>query len=271
MAIADVSDRSIADLVSLQGRVAVVTGAARGTGLGIARRLAEAGAAVVIGDGDEQAAREAAQTVRPAGVDLVGMKLDVDDELSVTGFAERVVAELGTIDLWVNNAGIYPGGAVLDMTAAQWDQVVDFNLKGVFLGAREAARRMISGAQGGVIINIASTASFRASGSGNAHYVSSKFGVRGLTKALAVELGPYGIRVLAVAPTFTETPGTRARRPDLDDSAYREFIQRTGAAKPLGRVGVPDDVARVVLFCASDLSAFMTGSTLAVDGGDLAK
>jgi NAD(P)-dependent dehydrogenase (short-subunit alcohol dehydrogenase family) len=271
MAIADVSDRSIADLISLQGRVAVVTGGARGTGLGIVRRLAEAGAAVVIGDGDEQAARQAAQTLRPAGGQILGMKLDVDDELSVTGFAEGVVAELGGIDVWVNNAGIYPGAPVLDMTAAQWDQVVDFNLKGVFLGAREAARRMVSAGRGGVIINIGSTASFRASGPGVAHYVSSKFGVRGLTKALAVELGPYGIRVLGLAPTFTETPGTRERRPDLDDSAYREFIERAGAGKPLGRVGVPDDVARVALFCASDLSAFMTGSTIAVDAGDLAR
>jgi NAD(P)-dependent dehydrogenase (short-subunit alcohol dehydrogenase family) len=271
MAIADVSDRSIADLISLQGRVAVVTGGARGTGLGIVRRLAEAGAAVVIGDGDEQAAREAAETLPPAGGEILGMKLDVDDEPSVTGFAERVVGELGRVDLWVNNAGIYPGAPVLDMTAAQWDQVVDFNLKGVFLGAREAARRMVSAGHGGVIVNIASTASFRSSGSGVAHYVSSKFGVRGLTKALAVELGPSGIRVLGVAPTFTETPGTRERRPDLDDSAYRAFIEKVGATKPLGRVGVPDDVARVVLFCASDLSAFMTGSTLAVDAGDLAR
>jgi NAD(P)-dependent dehydrogenase (short-subunit alcohol dehydrogenase family) len=271
MAIADVSDRSIADLISLQGRVAVVTGGGRGTGLGIVSRLAEAGAAVVIGDGDEQTARQAAATLRLAGGNVSGMKLDVDDELSVSDFAGTVVSELGTIDLWVNNAGIYPGAPVLDMTAAQWDEVIDFNLKGAFLGAREAARRMISAGHGGVIINIGSTASFRASGSGNAHYVSSKFGVRGLTQSLAVELGPHGIRVLGVAPTFTETPGTRERRSDLDDAAYREFIRRAGAAKPLGRVGVPDDVARVVLFCASDLSVFMTGSTLAVDAGDLAR
>jgi NAD(P)-dependent dehydrogenase (short-subunit alcohol dehydrogenase family) len=271
MAIADVSDKSIADLISLRGQVAVVTGGGRGTGLGIVGRLVEAGAAVVIGEGDEEAARHAAQAVDPTGDKVFGMKLDVDDEVSVTGLAERVVSELGTIDLWINNAGIYPGAPVLDMTSTQWDQVVDFNLKGVFLGAREAARRMISAGHGGVIVNIASTASFRAFGSGNAHYVSSKFGVRGLTKALAVELGQYGIRVLGVAPTFIETPGTRERRADLTDSEYREFIQRAGATKALGRVGVPDDVARVVLFCASGLSAFMTGSTLAVDAGDLAR
>jgi NAD(P)-dependent dehydrogenase (short-subunit alcohol dehydrogenase family) len=104
-----------------------------------------------------------------------------------------------------------------------------------------------------------------------AHYVSSKFGMRGLTKALAVELGPHGIRVLGVAPTFTVTPGTRARRPELDDDAYRSYLEAAGASKPLGRIGVPDDVGRVVLFCASDLAALMTGSTLAVDAGDLAR
>ena len=100
--------------------------------------------------------------------------------------------------------------------------------------------------------------------------MSSKFGLRGLTQALAVELGSHQIRVLGVAPTFTETEGTRARRADLDDEAYRRFIDKVGAAKPLRRVAVPDDVARVVLFCASDLSSFMTGATLPVDGGDLA-
>ena len=124
---------------------------------------------------------------------------------------------------------------------------------------------------GGVIINVGSTSSYRASAPGMAHYVSSKFGMRGLTKALAVELGPHGIRVLGVAPTFTVTPGTRARRADLDDDAYRSYLDAAGAAKPLGRVGVPDDVGRVVLFCASDLAALMTGSTLAVDAGDLAR
>jgi len=157
------------------------------------------------------------------------------------------------------------------MTAAAWDEVVDFNLKGCFLGAREAAKRMIAGGTGGVIVNIGSTSSFRASAPGIAHYVSSKFGLRGLTKALAVELGCHGIRVLGVAPTYIDTPGVRARHADLDDAAYEERIAKVGASKPLGRVGVPDDVARVVLFCVSDLAALMTGSTLAVDAGDLAR
>jgi NAD(P)-dependent dehydrogenase (short-subunit alcohol dehydrogenase family) len=268
--IEDVSDRSIAELVSLNGKVAVVTGGARGTGAAIARRLAEAGATVAIGDADGQAAEAAARELRSAGRSAAGMALVADDEADVGAFADRVVDEHGGIDVWVNNAGIYPHASILDMSAAQWDEVLAFNLRGCFLGAREAAKRMAAAQRGGVVVNIASTSAFRASTPGMAHYVASKFGVRGLTQALAVELGPLGIRVLGVAATFTETPGTRARRTDLDDAAYAEYIGRVGARKPLGRVAVPDDVARVVLFCASDLSSLMTGSTIAVDAGDLA-
>jgi NAD(P)-dependent dehydrogenase (short-subunit alcohol dehydrogenase family) len=270
MAIADVSDRSIAELVSLEGRVAVVTGGARGTGLGITRRLAEAGAIVVITDVDEADAVAAAGELVGAGRRAVGMRLTVDSEADLARVADRIVEDLGSIDVWVNNAGIYPQAPVLEMTGEQWDQVVDFNLKATFLGAREAARRMVAAEHGGVVVNIASTAAFRASAPGVAHYVASKFGVRGLTQALAVELGPIGIRVLGVAATFTVTPGTRARREELDDDAYAAYVERVGARKPLRRVAVPDDVARAVLFCASDLSLLMTGSTLVVDAGDLA-
>jgi NAD(P)-dependent dehydrogenase (short-subunit alcohol dehydrogenase family) len=262
--------RPISDLVSLHDRVAVVTGGARGTGAAIAQRLAEAGATVVIGDADGAAAEATAGDLRTAGLHVVGRPLAVDVEPDVGAFAQRVVDDHGTVDIWVSNAGIYPSAPVLEMTGEQWDEVVDFNLKAVFLGAREAARQMVAAQHGGVIVNIASTAAFRASAPGIAHYVSSKFGVRGLTQALAVELGPVGIRVLGVAATFTETPGTRARRADLGDAAYAEYVARVGARKPLRRVAVPDDVARVVLFCASDLSSLMTGSTVVVDAGDLA-
>jgi len=268
--IADVSNRSIAELISLDGRVAVVTGGAQGTGAAIVRRLAEAGATVVISDPDGAVAEAAAAGLRSAGRRVAGMALVVDDEADVGAFAERVLTDHGGIDVWVNNAGIYPQSSILDMSAAQWDDVLAFNLRGSFLGAREAAKRMVIARRGGVVVNIASTAAFRAAAPGMAHYVASKFGVRGLTQALAVELGPLGIRVLGVAATFTETPGTRTRRSDLDDAAYAEYMGQIGSRKPLGRVAVPDDVARVVLFCASDLSSLMTGSTIAVDAGDLA-
>jgi NAD(P)-dependent dehydrogenase (short-subunit alcohol dehydrogenase family) len=270
MAVTGGSHRSISDLVCLKGRVAVVTGGARGTGAAIARRIAEAGATVVIGDADREAAEGAAAELRGAGWPVIGLQLNVDVEADVSAFADHVTHEHGTIDVWVNNAGIYPHVPVLEMTAVQWDEVIDFNLKGVFLGAREAAKRMVAAQHGGVIVNIASTAAFRASTPGVAHYVASKFGIRGLTQALAGELGPLGIRVVAVAATFTETPGTRARRGDLDDEAYHEYVEHLGAKKPLRRVAVPDDVARVVLFCVSDLASLVTGSVVVVDAGDLA-
>ncbi len=270
MPIPDLTDRAIADLVSLEGRVAIITAATNGTGAGIAIRLAQAGATVVITHRDAGTASDAAQTMAAHGLSIHGFGLDVREEGSFIELASGVVNDLGPLGIWVNNAGIYPGSSFLDMTAAEWDEVLDHNLRSAFLGSRTAAQQMVQAGHGGVIVNVGSTASFRAPSAGMGHYVSSKFGLRGLTQALAVELGPHQIRVLGVAPTFTETEGTRARRADLDDDAYRRYIDKVGAAKPLRRVGVPDDVARVVLFCASDLSSFMTGATLPVDGGDLA-
>lgn len=270
MAIMDVSGRSISELVSLEGRAAVITGGARGIGLAIAKRFAEAGADVLIGDLDKGGADDAAESLAVFGHKAIGGELDAHDEMSVTQLADRAVLELGTIDVWVNNAGIYPSVPVLEMTEAQWDKVLDLNLKGTFLGARESAKRMIAAGHGGVIINLSSTAGFRAAGPGIAHYVASKFGVRGLTKALAVELGPHGIRVLALAPTVVETPGMEEGREAFRAAGLGDMIEQIGAREPLGRTGVPDDVARVALFCASDLSALMTGSTVPVDAGDLA-
>ena len=270
MVIADVSGWSVAELVSLQGKAAVITGGAHGIGYAIAARFVEAGADVLIGDLDKKGAEAAAERLASADRKVIGGELDAADEVSIIQFADRAVLELGGVDIWVNNAGIYPSIPVLDMTEAQWDAVLDLNLKGSFLGAREAAKRMIAAGHGGVIVNLASTAGYRAAGPGIAHYVSSKFGVRGLTKALAVELGTHGIRVLAVAPTLIETPGIEAGREAFKAAGLGDLIDQIAAREPLGRAGVPDDVARVVLFCASGLSTLMTGSTLAVDAGDLA-
>jgi NAD(P)-dependent dehydrogenase (short-subunit alcohol dehydrogenase family) len=268
--IPDVSDRSIAELVSLDGRVAVVTGSARGTGLAIARRLAEAGGSVVVTDADQNAADAAARGLASDGRRVVGMALRAGDEAATVALADAVVDRFARLDIWVNNAGIYPRATLLEMSGPEWDEVLDHNLRATFLGGREAAKRMVAGGTGGVIVNIASTSAFRSSAGGMAHYVASKFGMRGLTQAMAVELGPVGIRVLGVAATFTVTEGTRARRADLDDDRFAAYLRSIGSQKPLGRVGVPDDVARAVLFCACDLSMLMTGSTLAVDAGELA-
>ena len=138
------------------------------------------------------------------------------------------------------------------------------NVRGTYAGAREAARRMTNG---GAIVNLASTAGFKAS-VGISAYVASKHAVVGITKALALELGPLGIRVLAVAPTIIDTPGVREQMAPLAEAGVD--VEARVAANPLGRMGVPDDVARVVLFCCTDMAAFMTGSTLAVDAGALA-
>jgi NAD(P)-dependent dehydrogenase (short-subunit alcohol dehydrogenase family) len=251
------------ELVSLPGRVAVVTGGARGIGLAVGRRLAEAGATVVLGDLDAHAAESAASDLGG-----LGCEVDVRDTGSVARLADTAVSAFGRLDIWVNNAGIYPSHEALAMTEEDWDAVLDIDLRGVFLGAREAGRRMIEVGNGGVIVNIASTAAYRVAGRGIAHYAAAKHGVVGLTKSLAVELGPDGIRVLAVAPGVTATPGLEAARPELEAAGFA--LDELTAALPLGRVAVPDDIARVVLFCASDLAALMTGSTLLVDAGWLA-
>lgn len=260
----DFTDRPVADLLSLAGRVGVVTGAARGIGRAIAGRLAEAGATVVIADID--GAEAAAEGIGGATGRLRGWPLDITDRGAVDRFVERVIGEFGRLDIWVNNAGVFtPAAPVLDMPDEAWDRVLDINLNGAFTGSRAAARAMVAGGRGGVIINIASVSGYRGR-AGLSHYSSSKHAVRGLTRSLAVELGRHGIRVLGIAPTMVATEGT--------DAAQRSAGPRLHATDvysqlPLGRAGVPDDIARVALFAASDLAALMTGSTLAVDAGQM--
>jgi NAD(P)-dependent dehydrogenase (short-subunit alcohol dehydrogenase family) len=263
--IGDLSDAPLADLLGLPGRVAVVTGGGRGIGRACCARLAEAGATVVVADIDEESAHETALAI---GGRAVAAPVDVRESASVRTLVERALAEdHQRLDVWVNAAGVYPTAPLLELSDEDWDLVLDTNLRGTFLGAREAARAMVAGGGGGVIVNVSSTAAYRADAPGASHYVASKFGVRGLTQALAVELGPHRIRVLGVAPTVTLTPGLEEQREALQASGFA--LEELGPQLPLGRVAVPDDVARVVLFCASDLSLLMTGSTLLVDAGEL--
>lgn len=271
MPIADVADKTIPELVSLAGRTAVVTGGARGIGEAICDRFAEAGANVLVADLDgELAARVATTLEAEHGARALGVELDVVDEAANEAVADRARAELGGLEIWVNNAGIYPSTPLLEMTTETWDHVLDVNLRGAFLGARAAATRMAEDGTAGVIVNVASTAAHRAAGPGVAHYVTSKHAMRGLTKALAVELGPLGIRALAIAPTLIETPGIEEGRAAFEAAGLGDLLEQMAERAPLRRNGVADDVARVALFCASDLSVLMTGSTLAVDAGALA-
>jgi len=267
MSVRDVTATPLADLLSLKGRGAVVTGGAQGLGRGIARRIAEAGASLLIGDLNlELAEKVAAELASAYGGKVLATRLDVSDSASISAAADLAVAEFGSLDVWVNNAGIYPNVLLLEMTDEIWNQVMDVNLRGAFAGSREAARRMIAAGKGGVIVNVVSTAGFKGVAPGVSAYVSSKHGVRGLIKQLALELAPHDIRVLGVAPTYCNTEGNDAALAKLP-ARVREEIAATAGSR-LGRVGEPDDIGRVVLFAASDMAMFMTGSTLLVDAGE---
>lgn len=269
--IADVSSHSIAELISLKGRGAVITGGGRGLGKAIARRLAEAGANVLVADREADLAESvAAKLAEDYSGQFAHALMDVTDSGSIAAVAQQAVAQIGSIDIWINNAGVFPYVPLADMTDEVWDNVMAVNARGCFAGAREAAKHMIAAGKAGVIVNIASTAGFKGVSPGLAAYVSSKHAVRGLTKQLALELAPESIRVLSVAPTYCVTEGNIEAAENAvggDKEAAKEITAMFSSK--LGRVGVPDDVARVVLFCASDLAMFMTGSTLLADAGEV--
>ena len=262
----DVSASSLNALISLEGRSGVVTGAAQGIGRAIARRIAEAGARLLVCDLNEEGARA---TQAELGGNARAAHVDVTSSDSVSRVAQRAVEEFGSLDIWVNTPGIYPVTPLLQIADEEWERVIDVNLRGAFVGSREAARTMIKCSSPGVILNIASTASYRVAGEGVSHYVAAKYGVRGLTQALAVELGPHGIRALAIAPCVTLTPGLEATRGALERAGFQ--LDDLGNDLPLGRIAVPDDIARVALFCVSDLAALMTGTTVPVDAGYLSQ
>lgn len=271
MPIADVSNKNLNELISLEGRVAVITGAARGIGLAICRRFAEAGAKIVLADVDELGAQTASTSItKDFGVDAQSVRTDVSEEKSIVELANKTVESYGRLDIWVNNAGIFPGGPSLNLSASDWDQVQNINLRGAFLGAREAVRRMTEAPiNGGVILNIESVSGFRGR-AGLLAYCASKHGMNGLTKSLAAEFGPKNIRVVGVAPTGITTPGVAERKVQsagAEMERIKALEKKIIETLPLGRLGAADDVARVALFCVSDLAMLVTGSTVAVDAG----
>lgn len=268
MPMPDVSARSIAELTNLNDRSVVVTGGGRGLGRAIAARLAEAGARVLIGDVDAGLAKAAATELGDRySADVVGVEMDVTDSDSVRGSADFAVERWGRLDAWVNNAGVFPSVPIAEMDDATWDKVFAVNARGVLAGTREASRVMSAGGHGGVIVNICSTAGFRGSAPGLAAYVGSKHAVRGITRQSAMELAPHGIRVLGVAPSYVPTEGNQLAAAGVD---IQEDSMPLMMTSPVGRIGTPDDIARVVFFCVTDLSMFMTGSTLLADGGTTA-
>jgi 2-deoxy-D-gluconate 3-dehydrogenase len=268
--VTDPSAKTIRELLTLDGRRAIVTGGAMGIGFAIARRLAEAGASMTIADVDEQAAARAVDRLRREGWSADAVQVDVRISAAVERMIEAAATTDG-IDILVNNAGIYPARPVQQMTEDEWDRVLGVNLKGTFLCSRAAAERMIAQGRGGVIINMASVNAVHPSYVGLAHYDASKGGVLSFTRSHALELAPHGIRVVAIAPGAVSSEGAQASiaamtTPDRDqDQITRAYLAKV----PLGRIGEPDDIARVALFLASDAAAYITGSVVFVEGGRL--
>jgi NAD(P)-dependent dehydrogenase (short-subunit alcohol dehydrogenase family) len=243
----------------LAGKVALVTGAQQGIGKAIALAYGREGASVVINYLDNQAAaEESAAQIRALGQRAVTIAGDVAQATDVRRMIEAGAA-LGGVDIVVNNAGIFPRVEFLDMTEAQWDEVLTVNLKGTFLCTQAAAQQMVQRGQGGTVINLASGAAFRSSPRG-VHYVSSKAGIVGLTRAAALELAPHRVRVNAIAPGITDTAQPRYGMSEAE-------LQTAGRQVPLGRMGTPEDVADLAVFLASEESRHITGQTIHVNGG----
>jgi len=254
------------ELVSLANKKALVTGGAMGIGFAIAYRLAEAGAAVAIVDVNETKGKEASQELVNHGYQSFYLCCDVSREEEVKHSISTAIDSMGKLDILVNNAGIFPFTPLMQMTAADIERVLSVNLKGMLYFIREAGRQMIEQKHSGCIINIASIDALRPSDRGLPVYDASKGAVVSLTKSMARELGPHSIRVNAIAPGGIMTDGTMIQsRGETSRAWLRQFMARI----PLGRMGIADDIARVALFLASDLSAYVNGSLIVVDGGYL--
>lgn len=259
-------------MFSLESRVAVVTGAAQGFGYAIGERLAEAGAAVAVVDINRDGARSAVDRIAEwaPGAEAISVAADVTVPSEVAAAFDLVESELGPVDILVNNAGVYSNSMFLDMPVDEFDRIQNVNLRGVFLCSQRAARSM-SERKRGVIVHIASVDALGSSAEGLTHYTTSKHGIAGMTKSMAMELGPTGIRVNAVCPGASYTEGTYALLSEgaplgIDvEAQWDAIISHT----PLGRLIDPDEIGVAAAVVASDLFQSVHGSLIAVDGGIL--
>lgn len=256
----------------LTGKSAVVTGGAMGIGFGIARRLAEAGANVLIADLDAGAASQAAAKLTDLPGRVESVPADVSQEGAGAAIVARCVESFGGLDIFVNNAGIYPQVPMLETSPELFDKVYRINLRGTALCAKAAGQQMVQQGRGGKIINIASIDAIHPSMVGLAAYDSSKGGVLMFTKNFALEMASHGVNVNAIAPGGIATEGTS--RPlagsGMTEEQSRQWMESFIKTKvPLGRMGAPDDIAKVAVFLASAAADYMTGEIVVVDGGTL--
>ena len=250
----------MSEFLSLSGRVAIVTGAARGIGKAIATTLAERGADVVVVDLRKEMAEETASEIAAqTGQDVIALNADVSNQESVKAMIKAALDKFGKVDILVNNAGITRDGLIMRMSEADFDMVIGINLKGAFNCAQALVRPMMK-AHYGRIINISSVSGITGQ-AGQTNYSSSKAGLIGFTKALAKEVGSRNITVNAVAPGFIETVLTHELPEEIRDISLK--------LTPMGRFGQPQDIANAVAFLAAEESSFITGVTLQVDGGML--
>jgi len=244
---------------SIQGKVAIVTGASKGIGYGLAKALAAAGAKVAVAARSRLSLDTLVEEIAAAGGEARAYELDVRNVAAIRSVFEQIAQDFGRLDIVVNNAGLGEGMAALDVTEEYWDDMLDVNLKGVFFCCQAAGRMMLE--QGyGKIVNVSSQVSVVGIPDGVA-YCASKGGVNQLTKVLALEWSGKGVCVNAVGPTFIYTPGTAER---LDTPEFREQVL---ARIPAGRIGTISDVAGAVVYLASPASDLVTGTLLLVDGG----
>ena len=244
--------------ITLDGKVALVTGGSQGIGEAISRRLAEAGAHVVVAARTEEKARAVAGAISAAGGSAEALRMDVAEPASVTAGVKGLVERHGKLDILVNNAGVTDDGLILRMGKDAWDRVLATDLTGVFLASQEAAKVMVRKKVAGRIVNITSVVGLMGN-AGQTNYAAAKAGVVGFTKALAREIGSRGITVNAVAPGYIATAMTDVLSPEAKEALIRQIV--------LGRLGTPEDVADAVLYLASDLGAYVTGTCLNVSGG----
>jgi 3-oxoacyl-[acyl-carrier protein] reductase len=248
--------------IDLAGKVAVVTGAGRGIGAAIAGAFAAAGADVVVADLNHESAQQTADRLTDLGRRALAVTADVGVSLQVSQLFDTVQTEFGRVDILVNNAGVWFRKPFLEIADSEWDLVLTTNLKGTFL-CTQAAARMMMPQKHGCIINVASHAGLFYSRGQGAHYAASKAGIIQLTRVLAFELGPFQIRINAIAPGGINTAASPAGTMEVTPN------RESGSTNPLGRRGEPRDIADAALFLASPMASFITGQTLVVNGGSI--